>query len=47
MIKFYIGLIEFDMFKLKNDDAFICSQASISINKSIQLSSFLKVLLLL
>lgn len=42
MIKFYIGLIEFDMFKLENDDAFVCSQASISIDKSIQSIIILK-----
>jgi len=42
MIKFYIGLIEFDMFKLENDDAFIRSQASIPIDKSIQSIIILK-----
>jgi len=36
LFKFYIGLIKFDIFKLENDDAYVCSQAPIFIEKSIQ-----------
>jgi hypothetical protein len=42
LFKFYIGLIKFDIFKLENDDAYVCSQAPISIEKSIQYTIILE-----